>query len=153
MQYSQKIDVDVGFGTQTTLQYNKTLCQGSPDLSILPCVTYGEYSPKSGSNGVMDKLLPSPDVPILSEDFWNAGVTFNAGMQNSADYVRVWRPFISVSPYYNGKEETFNYAFTLGTGGELLGEDHLSFVVDYSESTAGTSDETTRVYFQYKRYF
>lgn len=71
-------------------------------------------------------------------------------MQNRYNYVRVWRPFFSVSPYYNGRESELNYGFSAGLGGEVFGQDNLAIIVDYSESVGGTDDTLLRTYLRYK---
>jgi len=141
---------DLGSGVSGRIDLNYLQRSAYPDITITPYYSFGDYSENDGSKGVIDEMLNFPDTNVISDDFWYAGVDLSYGMENRYNYVRVWRPFFSVSPYYNGREEQFNYGFSAGFGGELLGQDNLAFIVDYSESVGGTDDKLWRTYFRYK---
>ncbi len=151
-QASYESDDGVNLGTGTSGRFDITYLQRSayPDISFTPFYTFGNYDEKGGNRGVIEPMLNFPDTKVISDDFWYAGFDLSYGMQNRYNYTRVWRPFISISPYYNGMESKYNFGFSTGVGGELLGEDHLAFVVDYSESVNGTSDQLWRTYLSYK---
>jgi len=149
-QYSSDDGVDLGTGLNGRLDFSYLQRSAYPDISITPYYTFGTYDEKDGSKGVIDDMLNFPDTQVISDDFWYLGVDFSYGMQNRYNYVRVWRPFFSVSPYYNGRESEFNYGFAAGLGGELFGQDNLSLVIDYADSVGGTSDQLLRTYFRYK---
>jgi len=141
---------DLGSGISGRLDYTYLQRSAYPDIRITPYYTFGDYTQSGGDRGVIEDMLNFPDTNVISDDFWYTGVDFSYGMQNRNDYVRVWRPFFSLSPYYNGREARFNYGFSAGMGGEVLGQDNLAFIVDYAESVGGTNDTLWRTYFRYK---
>jgi hypothetical protein len=142
--------VSLGSGISGRVDYSYLQRSAYPDISITPYYTFGYFDEKSGSKGVIDEMLSFSDTKVISDDFWYTGVDLSYGMENRYNYVRVWRPFFSVSPYYNGREDQFNYGFSAGIGGELFGQDNLAFIAEYSESVGGTSDQLWRSYFRYK---
>jgi len=147
--YSQDGE-DIGDGITGRIDFSYLQRSAYPDLQITPYYSFGIFDEKSGSKGVIDNLTVFDDTKILSDDFWYFGVDLSYGMENRYNYVRVWRPFFSVSPYYNGRLEEFNIGSSVGFGGELFGQDNLSFVFDYSQSVAGTDDEVLRTFLRYK---
>ena len=147
--YSQD-DVELGSGVSGRISYSYLQRSAYPDITVSPFYSFGDYSINGPDKGVIRDYLAFPDANVISDDFWYLGTDFNYGMENRFNYVRVWRPFFSVSPYYNGREEEFNMGASLGMGGELFGQDNLSFVVDYASSVGGTQDELLRTFFRYK---
>jgi hypothetical protein len=141
---------DIGSGISGRLDANYLQRSAYPDIRITPYYTFGDYTQSSGDRGVIEDMLNFPDTNVLSDDFWYTGVELSYGMENRYNYVRVWRPFFSINPYYNGLESQFNYEFSAGVGGEVFGQDNLAIVVDYSESVGGTDDTFWRTYFSYK---
>ncbi len=148
--YSSDDGVSLGSGLSGRLDYSYLQRSAYPDITFTPYYSFGLYDEKSGSKGVIDNMLTFADGNVISDDFWYAGVDLSYGMENRYNYVRVWRPFFSVSPYYNGRESQFNYGFSAGLGGELFGQDNLSLVAEYSESIGGTTGQLWRTYFRYK---
>lgn len=147
--YRSQDAVALGSGTNVRIDYTYQQRSAYPDLAITPFYTYGKYSENKGPKGVMDALLNFADTPVISDDFWYMGADFNYGMENRYNYVRVWRPFFSLSPYYNGRTQEFNYGFSSGMGGSLFGGDNLSIIVDYVQSIGGTDDTLWRSSFRY----
>ena len=141
---------DLGSGICGRLDYSYFQRSAYPDMSITPYYTFGDYTLSDGNMGVIEDMLNFPDTNVISDDFWYAGVDLSYGLENRYNYTRVWRPFFSVSPYYNGRESEFNYGFSAGLGGEVFGQDHLSLCVEYSESIGGTTDTLWRTSFRYK---
>ncbi len=148
--YRSDDGTDLGSGYSGRIDYSYLQRSAYPDISVTPFYTFGKYDETSGSKGVIDDMLTFPDAKVVSDDFWYAGFDLSYGMQNRYNYTRVWRPFISISPYYNGLESKYNFGFSSGIGGAVFGQDHLAFVIDYSESVNGTSDQLWRSYFSYK---
>jgi hypothetical protein len=147
--YRSQDGVALGSGTNGRIDYTYQQRSAYPDLTITPFYTYGKYSEKQGSKGAIDALLNFTDTPVISEDYWYLGTDLNYGMENRYNYVRVWRPFFSVSPYYNGRREEFNYGFSAGMGGALFGQDNLSVLIDYAQSVGGTDDTSWRSSLRY----
>ncbi len=148
--YASQDGTDIGSGISGRFDYSYLQRSAYPDISITPYYSFGSYEENEGSKGVIDAMLTFPDTKVISDDFWYTGVDFSYGMENRYNFVRVWRPFFSLNPYYNGRESQFNYGFSAGLGGEVLGQDNLAFIVDYSESVGGTDDTLWRSYFRYK---
>ena len=141
---------DIGSGISGRLDASYLQRSAYPDIRITPYYTFGDYTQSDGSRGVIEDMLNFPDTNVISDDFWYTGVELSYGMENRYNYVRVWRPFFSINPYYNGRESQFNYGFSAGLGGEVFGQDNLALVVDYSQSVGGTDDTLWRTYFSYK---
>ena len=148
--YSSDDGKDLGSGVNGRVDFSYLQRSAYPDIRITPYYTFGDYTLSDGNRGVIEDMLNFPDTNVISDDFWYAGAEFSYGMENRYNYVRVWRPFFSVNPYYNGRESQFNYGFSAGLGGEVLGQDNLAVIVDYSESIGGTNDTLWRTYFRYK---
>lgn len=148
--YLSQDGTELGNGVSGRLEYSYLQRSAYPDILISPYYSFGSYSEKSGTKGIIDDLLPFPDTQVISDDFWYLGTDLSYGMENRYNYVRVWRPFFSFSPYYNGGESQFNYGFSAGVGGELFGQDNFSLAVDYSQSVGGRDDTLWRSYFRYK---
>lgn len=149
-EYASDDGKDLGSGISGRVDFSYLQRSAYPDISITPYYTFGDYTQSSTDRGVIEDMLNFPDTNVISDDFWYAGVDLSYGMENRYNYVRVWRPYFSVSPYYNGRESKYNYGFSLGAGGELFGQDNLSVGAEYSESVGGTSDQLWRVGFRYK---
>jgi predicted Zn-dependent protease len=147
--YRSQDGVALGSGTNGRIDYTYQQRSAYPDLAITPFYTYGKYSENKGSKGAIDALLNVADTPVISEDYWYLGTDLNYGMENRYNYVRVWRPFFSLSPYYNGRRQQFNYGFSAGMGGALFGGDNLSVLVDYAQSVGGTDDTSWRSSLRY----
>jgi len=150
--------VHLGSGISGRLAYTYLQRAAYPDLQFTPYFSFGNYHESSGGKGIIDAMLNFEDTNVISDNFWYAGVEMSYGMQNRYDYVGVWRPFISLNPFYNGKgpkdengkRNKYSYAFATGIGGSLFGQDNLALVIDYSESVGGTTDQLWRSYFRYK---
>jgi hypothetical protein len=147
--YHSQDGAALGSGTNARIDYTYQQRSAYPDLAISPFYTYGRYSENKNPKGVMEALLNLADVQIISDNFWYMGADLNYGMENRYNYVRVWRPFFSLSPYYNGRTQEFNYGFGGGMGGALFGGDNLSINVDYIQSIGGTDDTMWRSSFRY----
>ncbi|MBE0497752.1 MAG: tetratricopeptide repeat protein [Campylobacterales bacterium] len=147
--YRSQDGAALGSGTNGRIDYTYQQRSAYPDLAITSFYTYGKYSENKGSKGAIDALLNFADTPVISDDYWYLGTDLNYGMENRYNYVRVWRPFFSLSPYYNGRTQEFNYGFNAGMGGALFGGDNLSILVDYAQSVGGTDDTSWRSSLRY----
>ncbi len=148
-EFSSQDDILVGDGYYSRLSFLKLFRSGYPDWSMGVYIDIGTYDEKVGDHGVLDKI-DNGLFPVLPEDFYNIGGTFSLGMQNARAYTRVWRPYMTFSPYYNGALEEYNYSFDVGYGGQLLHQDHLSVGATYSESVFGTGQSTFEIYLKYQ---
>ncbi|MDD5400079.1 MAG: tetratricopeptide repeat protein [Sulfurimonas sp.] len=147
--YSSQDDVELTKGSYARISASKAYRLGYPDISVEAFYDYGAYSAGSNSlNGTIDMLYKKPTLAV-PKDFYNIGAVFNYGMVNSNSYTRVWRPFFSFSPYYNGQSNSFNFGFDGGMGGKIFNQDHLVFGLNYSESVNGVSAKAMEFYIKY----
>ncbi len=149
-QYASDDGKKIGSGTSGRVDFSYLQRSAYPDISITPYYTFGDYTQSGTDRGVIEDMPTFADTNVISDDFWYAGVDLSYGMENRYNYVRVWRPYFSLNPYYNGRESKYNYGFSLGAGGEVFGQDNLSVGAEYSESVGGTSDQLWRIGFRYK---
>lgn len=146
-------NIELGKGTSLLFKYSKKLIWGYPDIVFSPYVTGSLYSKTEGERGVIDNLLPDSNIEVISDNYWNAGIILESGVQNKNQYTHVWRPFITFSPFYNSVTSGLDYAISFGGAGMLFGDDHLAVELNYSTANGGFKDETTKISLQYMKYF
>jgi hypothetical protein len=150
--YSQD-DYFLGNGYRVGLEWYHQIRSGYPDLAWSLFTEYSNYNEEKGSHGVVDDLLYSQNIRILPETYYTVGTTFYYGMANKQYYTRVWRPYASFSPYYNGLSNQINFSADAGVGGLVYDSDHLNFGISYDQSVNGTNDSSLHIYFHYKHFF
>ncbi len=150
--YSQD-DNFLGNGYRAGLEWYHQVRSGYPDLAWSLFAEYGNYDEKKGLHGVVDDLLSNENIRVLPETYYTVGTTFYYGMSNKQYYTRVWRPYASFSPYYNGLNHQINFSSDAGLGGLVYDSDHLNFGLSYDQSVNGTNDSSFRIYFHYKHFF
>ena len=148
-EFSSQDEVDIGDGHYGRVSATKQFRLGYPDWTMGTYVDFGIYDEIEGAHGVLDKI-DNGLFSHLPEDFYTVGATFTLGMQNARAYTRVWRPYLSVTPYFDSPTESINYSFDVGYGGALLHQDHLSVGATYAESVFGTSQSTFEIYLKYQ---
>ena len=150
--FSSQDHKDLGDGYRARVEWYKQIRNGYPDMAWGLFYEYGNYSEKDGPKGTVGELMPYEGA-ALPETFYNIGANFSYGMMNKEYYTRVWRPYATFSPYYNGLLEEVNFSFSAGYGGHIYDKDHLTFGVMYDQSVNGTQDSTLEVYLRYRMFF
>ena len=146
--YSQD-SVFIGKENYFRTALNKQFRAGYPDLGVGLFFDKGSYFRASPSNyGVLGKI--TNETVIMPENFYNVGAEFRYGMQNAEIYTRVWRPYFSISPYYNSFSNNFDIGLSAGYGGKVYKNDHLIFGFDYSQPTNGLNDKIYKLFVNYK---
>jgi len=147
--YTSQDNVYIGKGTYTQLILGHQIRNGYPDMRIEGFMEYGAFDEVAGNKGVIEELR-NKKYQVLPNDFYNIGLTFNYGMQNSTIYTRVWRPYFEVSSYLNSEVNGFSYAFQAGYGGKVYTQDHLIFGVDYTNDVNGIGGSILELFLQYQ---
>jgi len=147
--YNSDDDVNLGDGLYGRATLSYMLKNGYPDMFIYLIADIGRYNEKDGSKGVID-TIQKKDYLVLPEDFYNVGLSFSYGMQNSYLYTRVWRPYFYITSLYNSVTEDYNYDVHVGIGGKVFHQDHLSIGASYSEYFQGINDTVMQIYMNYK---
>jgi len=143
----------LGKGYRVGLEWYHQVRNGYPDLAWSLFSEYGNYREKEGERGVIDDLPYLNTTQVLPETYYTIGTTFYYGMVNKQNYTRVWRPYASFSPYFNGLNNQFDFSLDAGIGGLLYDRDHLNFGLSYDQSVNGTTESSSRIYFHYKHFF
>jgi len=147
--FDSQDDVYLGKGEYSRIDISQQIRNGYPDLRIGIFYDFSNYKETAGSRGIID-TLQFERYAVLPDDFWNIGLNFSYGMQNSEAYTRVWRPYFEFSPYYTSETDDYNLGFNVGYGGKVWHQDHLSIGASYSESMNGLSGTIFEFYLNYQ---
>ena len=148
-EFNSQDGVYLGSGDYARINATKTVRSGYPDLSVGSFYDLGLYDETSGSRGVIDEIQGS-GLKALPNDFYNVGLSVDYGMSAKNSYSRTWRPYFSVSSYYNGDTNAFNYSTAIGTGAKVWHQDHLDIGASYSQSVRGNNDDIFELFLHYK---
>ncbi|MBU0719744.1 tetratricopeptide repeat protein [bacterium] len=147
--YESQDEIFLGRGNYGRLSLTKQIRLGYPDISAGMFYDYGEYSDTQTDKGTADEIQKEK-LAVLPEKFYNMGASFTYGMANSTAYTRVWRPYFSLNPYYNGQSHEYNFACSAGYGGALWHQDHLVFGASYTESVKGSGGSMLEIFLKYQ---
>ena len=147
--YTSQDNVKIGRGNYFSANLGYQIRNGYPDLHIGIFSDAGVYQENAGSKGVIDKLQDG-NFKVLPKDFYNLGVNFSYGMQNSEIYTRVWRPYFEGSSYYNSELGDFTYGFSAGYGGKVYSQDHLVIGTEYTNSVSGVGGSILEIFLRYE---
>ncbi|NPA59848.1 MAG: tetratricopeptide repeat protein [Epsilonproteobacteria bacterium] len=139
----------LGKGEYSRIDIQQQIRNGYPDIRIGVFYDFNHYKETSGTRGVIDRLQVK-QYAILPSDFWNIGLNFSYGMQNSEAYTRVWRPYFEFTPYYTSETDDYNFGFNVGYGGKVWHQDHMSIGGSYSKSVNGLSGTVFELYLKYQ---
>jgi len=148
-EYTSQDDVDLGSGDYQRIIFGHQIRNGYPDMRISTFIDHGKYSETSGSRGVIDELQFGV-YPVLPEEFYNIGVNFAYGMENSRLYTRVWRPYFEMGTYYNSVQRGLSFSVNGGYGGKLWNQDHLVVGGSFSNSLNGTGGNIFEIFLRYQ---
>ncbi len=147
--YNSQDNVYIGDGTYIQALLGHQLRNGYPDMRVILFMDQGSYSEASGDKGVIEQLR-NEYYKVLPNDFYNLGLVFNYGMQNSTIYTRVWRPFFEVSSYYNSDIGGLTYGFYAGYGGKVYLQDHLVTGIKYTNDVSGVGGSILELFLTYQ---
>jgi len=147
--YNSQDGVYIGEGTYIQALLGHQLRNGYPDMRIILFGDYAQYSESKGKKGVIEELRKEP-YQTLPNDFYNIGLTFNYGMQNSTIYTRVWRPFFEVSSFYNSDLGGLSYSLYAGYGGKVYLQDHLVTAIKYTNDVSGIGGSILELLLNYQ---
>jgi predicted Zn-dependent protease len=141
--------VYLGKGEYSRIDIQQQIRNGYPDMRVGVFYDFSNYNETAGSRGIIDRLQLA-NYAVLPGDFYNIGLSFSYGMQNSQAYTRVWRPYFEIYPYYTSETDDYNFGFNVGYGGKVWHQDHLSIGASYSESLNGLSGTIFELYLKYQ---
>ena len=147
--YTSQDEKALGEGTYGRAILGHQIRNGYPDMKLSLFGDFAKYKEDSGDKGLL-KTVQQTGINVLPNDFYNLGVDFAYGMQNSEIYTRVWRPYFEVSTFYNSDINDFSYAFNAGYGGKLYSQDHLIFGTSYTQSVNGIGGSIFEVFLKYQ---
>jgi len=147
--YSSQDGTDIGDSHYLSAILSYQIRNGYPDMRVGVFGDYAIYNENNSSKGVIDKLQDGA-FNVLPGDFYNIGVNFSYGMQNSRIYTRVWRPYFEVNTFYNSELNVFSYGFSGGFGGKVYTQDHLVLGIDYTSDVSGIGGSIFELFLRYE---
>jgi len=147
--YNSQDNVYIGDGTYIQALLGHQLRNGYPDMRVILFTDHGSYSEVAGDKGVIEQLR-NEYYNVLPNDFYNIGLVFDYGMQNSTLYTRVWRPFFEVSSYYSSEVGGLSYGFYAGYGGKVYLQDHLVTGIKYTNDVSGIGGSILELFLNYQ---
>ena len=147
--YTSQDNVKIGTGNYITASLSHQIRNGYPDINLGLFTDYGSYSENSRSKGVINRLQ-NTQADVLPKDFYDLGVNFSYGMQNSKIYTRVWRPYFELSSYYNSELQALSYGLSGGYGGKIYTQDHLVLSAEYTSDVNGIGGSIFEIFLRYE---
>ena len=147
--YNSQDNVYIGDGIYIQALLGHQLRNGYPDMRVILFTDHGSYSEVAGDKGVIEQLR-NEYYNVLPNDFYNIGLVFDYGMQNSTLYTRVWRPFFEVSSYYSSEVGGLSYGFYAGYGGKVYLQDHLVTGIKYTNDVSGIGGSILELFLNYQ---
>lgn len=139
-----------GFSTYSEIFYKLRFAY--PDYTLRLYTSFGVYSEKEGSKGVLGKLTSFEDFKILPEDSFTIGTGFNFGTGVKEMISRTLSPFFTLDFYYN-TVSNFCYGFSLGISGKLMGKDRLSIGLKRLSNFQITGGSYWEAYVEYRLFY
>jgi predicted Zn-dependent protease len=147
--YSSQDNKNLGDGAYGQAILGYQIRNGYPDMRISAFTDIGRYHENNTAKGDIAKVQNS-QFQVLPNDFYNLGLNFAYGMQNSEIYTRVWRPYFEVSSYYNSDLGAYSYGFNAGYGGKVYSQDHLIVGTSYTNSVNGIGGSIFELFLKYQ---
>lgn len=143
----------VGNGGQWTLNLNHKLWLTYPDYTVGVFAEADKYNPTGSVSPFMAQVLPANQPPVPSafipQSFWQGGANFSFGQNLEAMNVQEFRPYMSLSLFYNtvsGKGD----AFEAGIWGSVFGQDNLSLYIGQSMNSGGVAQNNYLIGLNYQ---
>ncbi|MCX8084620.1 MAG: tetratricopeptide repeat protein [Calditerrivibrio sp.] len=143
---------DLGASKNLYAEYSFKLREGYPDILWRSFLSYGSYSQKDCTNCIINKLSPYNNTKFLPDDFQEIGIGVIIGDINRYGYTRVFRPFASATLSYSSQTD-LNYGLSLGIGGSLFNQDHLSISIGYGTNSKNSKDVTREIKMIYRLWY
>jgi len=147
--YTSQDNIYIGKSSYINALIGYQIRNGYPDMRIVFAADYATFNESYGPKGAIE-LLRRELYNLLPKNFYDFGVTFEYGMQNSRIYTRVWRPFFEISSYYNSETSGISYSINAGYGGKVYLQDHLVFGLNYSNNISGIKGTLFELFLRYE---
>ena len=151
LQYRGQDDKGAGDGWKTGLSLYHVFRTGYPDIQMSLYTEYGQFNQKLNQEGVLRKLMPHPEYETATPaDYFIVGGGLYLGYQNYSDYIRAWRWYAGINPYYDYKTDEGSVGGEVGVGGSLFQQDHLDLGIQYTPAFYNGQESLTTLYFLYR---
>lgn len=147
--YSSQDDKYLGRGDYSRLTLSRQYRSAYPDMKMALYYDRVLYDENNRPKGVVEKLLQAPGN-VLGKGFYDLGLNLSYGMINDSSYTRVWRPFVSFSPYYNSVLDDYSYGLYGGIGGKIWHQDHLVIGASYADAFKGVGSKVFEISLKYQ---
>ncbi len=140
----------LGYGLGEYLELLYMLRLGYPDVGIRLYLQHETYDEKKGGKGVIEKISPYIENPILPESFNQMGFGIILGYQNKESISKKWKPFLKLDTSIN--DET-GHGLSIEGGISapiLLGHDNLNIGINYIRGFRGTEDTYYNLYIKWR---
>gem|GEM_PF-5241659 len=150
--YSSQEGKKLAAGNYLRVGVNRMLHIENADISVGFFYDQGDYTRyQTAKEGI--KNLYRSDVDVIPQNFHNLGLSLYYGMNRADSYVRGIRPYFSLNPYYNCKEQVINLGFEAGISGRVYHQDQFNLGIRYSNSVYGVSSRSKEFYLRYRLYY
>lgn len=153
MRFYGQDDAYLGYGYRFRGEWYRSIRNGYPDLAFSLFVEYGNYSQKGTIRSTITDLSPYDDTRYLPETYFNAGATLAYGISATQRHLHRWRPYLSLSPYYDGLNDGLGFSCEGGIGASIVDGDRFDIGFTYDRTVSGNTYGSTSVFIRYRYLF
>ncbi len=151
MRYEGADGEDAGKGWKAGVSAFRAVRTGYPDIQWSVYMELGRFDRKIDQKGLLAEVIPEPHYDTATPgDFMILGGNLAIGYQNQSTYVRAWRPYLNISPYYDFEVHQGSVGGEIGIGGSLLQQDHMNLGVRYMPAFYKGQDDLLTLYMHYR---
>ncbi len=151
MKYHGQDKESAGDGWKTGVSLYHVFRTGYPDIQFSLYSEYGRFNQRLDQKGVLRELMVHPEYETATpSDFFIVGGGLYVGYDNYSDYIRAWRWYGGISPYYDYESNEGSVGGELGVGGSLFQQDHLDLGIRYTPAFYNGQESLTTLYFLYR---
>ncbi len=149
LDYKGQDGEDAGKGWKYGASLFRVWRTGYPDIQFSLYAEKGDFEQNGVAEGVLRSLMVLP-ASAAPSDYSIVGGGVYVGYLNRNDYVRSWRPFAGVMPYYDYESQTGSAGAEIGVGGSLLQQDHLNISLRYTPALYRGQEDIVTLYMLYR---
>lgn len=150
--YSQD-DKYLGYGIGKYLEILYMLRLGYPDAGIRLYLQHETYDENQGNKGVIARISPYGENPVLPGSFNQIGIGIIGGYQNREKAHKKWRPFFKLDTTMND-ETGPGLSVEAGISTPfVVGNDNFDIGISYIRGFRGTEDNYYDFYIKWKLFF
>lgn len=149
--YSQDFK-DLGNGLNIESRYLHKYRVGYPDFSTYTSISGGFYNEKSNKIGSINKILVTPNIRILPNNFIEACAGFSFGLNYINTYEKQLRPFLDANTCYN-TAYGIGYSVFSGLGGQMFDNDNFSLGIYMGKGLFTSPYTIFKLQLYYRKWF